>query len=224
MNRPGIYQIVHVESGRRYIGSSAKVGARFSGHRSTLRRGCHGNSRLQNAWNKYGESAFAFEVIEWVDDVLALLEREQVHLVSARPLVFNAGIEVRRPTFGVVKGPMPEVQRANIAAALKGKKKPPFTAAHLANLSRARSGKPHPYTPEQRAKIIASNIARTGERHTVEARLKISAALTGRPGPVMSAEGRARLSEFAKRRTYSPETRAKMSASAKARCARDRAA
>lgn len=57
----GIYQIVHVESGRRYIGSSINVNLRLRKHRAQLRRGSHTNPSLQNAWLTHGEGAFEFK-------------------------------------------------------------------------------------------------------------------------------------------------------------------
>jgi len=61
----GIYSITHKESGKRYIGSTyCNFYDRFCAHRSTLNRKCHSSILMQRAWNKYGEEAFEFEVIE----------------------------------------------------------------------------------------------------------------------------------------------------------------
>lgn len=56
----GVYKITHVESKRFYVGSSVNVKMRVDYHLSALRKGVHGNQYLQNAYNKYGESAFTF--------------------------------------------------------------------------------------------------------------------------------------------------------------------
>ena len=67
-----------------------------------------------------------------------------------------------------------------------------------------------------------------GKTHTEETRALLSAKLSGENHPMygkhLSEETRAKLSETHKRENLSPETRAKMSASAKARCARQKAA
>lgn len=55
----GIYQIVG-PNGRRYIGQSINIRCRWHFHKKSLRRGTHTNGKLQNAWIKYGESAFLF--------------------------------------------------------------------------------------------------------------------------------------------------------------------
>lgn len=60
----GVYEILNLENGKRYIGSSAKgVEARLAGHIKRLRANRHGNRHLQSAWNLYGESAFALRAI-----------------------------------------------------------------------------------------------------------------------------------------------------------------
>lgn len=73
----GIYGIRHIESGCIYVGSGVKIPQRWKEHLSDLRRGEHVNRRLQRAWDKYGESAFEFFVIEPVDTPEMLLIREQ---------------------------------------------------------------------------------------------------------------------------------------------------
>lgn len=59
----GIYKIQHKISGRVYIGSSKNVFQRLACHRAYLRGKTHVNAALQNAFNKYGDDAFSFEVI-----------------------------------------------------------------------------------------------------------------------------------------------------------------
>jgi group I intron endonuclease len=72
----GIYSIINLINGKRYIGSSLRIPKRFNEHRNELRRGVHKNPYLQNSWNKNGPDKFKFEVIEQCD-VLKLIEREE---------------------------------------------------------------------------------------------------------------------------------------------------
>jgi group I intron endonuclease len=61
----GVYKITNTADGKVYIGSTAiDTDHRWSTHRALLRTGKHYNRHLQNAWNKYGESVFTFEVVE----------------------------------------------------------------------------------------------------------------------------------------------------------------
>lgn len=72
----GIYKIVCLPTGKLYIGSSDNLRVRSLSHWAYLRGQRHANAYLQNAWNKYGESSFAFEIIELILSSF-LLEREQ---------------------------------------------------------------------------------------------------------------------------------------------------
>jgi group I intron endonuclease len=63
----GIYQIKNLINGKIYIGSSVNIQVRWWTHKSRLRRGIHGNPHLQSAWNKYGEDAFEFSILEIVE-------------------------------------------------------------------------------------------------------------------------------------------------------------
>lgn len=61
----GVYMILHIGSDTRYVGSSAgRISDRWDSHRSALRHQKHRNPHLQSAWNKYGEDAFVFVVLE----------------------------------------------------------------------------------------------------------------------------------------------------------------
>ena len=62
-NKAGIYKITNLINGNSYYGSTENFSSRWSKHRTELRKGIHNNGHLQNAWNLYGESSFAFEVI-----------------------------------------------------------------------------------------------------------------------------------------------------------------
>lgn len=73
-------------TGKRYIGSSVRVHQRWLGHRAALRKGTSVCRGLQNAWSKYGESAFTFEVLEECEPRREVLEaREQHYLDTLRP-------------------------------------------------------------------------------------------------------------------------------------------
>ena len=75
----GIYAIVNRETGDRYVGSTGDLLEREQGHLSRLRHNRHPNPHLQAAWNKYGETAFEFVVLEEVAPEL-LLQAEQGHI------------------------------------------------------------------------------------------------------------------------------------------------
>jgi group I intron endonuclease len=60
-----IYVIENKNSDKFYIGRTNDPAARKRGHLSELRRGIHGNPRLQASFNKHGEAAFEFKVVDY---------------------------------------------------------------------------------------------------------------------------------------------------------------
>lgn len=75
----GIYEILHEETKRRYVGSSFEVEKRLYLHAVSLRTGRHHCKYLQNVYNKHGAEGFTFYLLETCDrDSLA--EREQFHM------------------------------------------------------------------------------------------------------------------------------------------------
>lgn len=81
----GIYQIRNTQNGSRYVGSSATLSHRKAVHFSFLRAGRHPNSHLQRAFDRYGEEAFVFEVIEVVEDEARLSAVEKEYLAALAP-------------------------------------------------------------------------------------------------------------------------------------------
>lgn len=75
----GVYRIRCTSTGKIYVGSSVDLRNRWASHRGQLRRGAHGNRRLQLAWNKYGEAEFDFSVLEFAQPT-DLLRAEQAWL------------------------------------------------------------------------------------------------------------------------------------------------
>lgn len=73
----GIYSITNKESGNKYIGSTKKSFiTRLKQHVNELNRGIHHCTHMQNAWNKYGENSFIFNIEEVLEDTSNILDRE----------------------------------------------------------------------------------------------------------------------------------------------------
>jgi group I intron endonuclease len=56
----GIYEILNLNNGHRYIGSSCVLDQRWRKHKWELSIKRHPSSILQRAWDKYGEGLFQF--------------------------------------------------------------------------------------------------------------------------------------------------------------------
>lgn len=85
----GIYVIENAISKSFYIGSAVNIKNRWCRHKSDLRSGYHKNPHLQNAWNKYGEIAFIFKIIEENIDKSCLIDKEQYYIDTLKP-AYNA--------------------------------------------------------------------------------------------------------------------------------------
>lgn len=90
--KSGIYQIKNITNNKLYIGSSLRIKKRWQWHRSMLRLNKHYNSYLQNAWNKYGEKSFIFEILLEIKENLK--ENEQIFLDTLKP-GYNIAKEAR---------------------------------------------------------------------------------------------------------------------------------
>lgn len=80
----GIYKIENKINGKLYVGSTVNFTRRWWKHRALLRHGKHPNSHLQASWDKYGDNAFSFSIVEQcLND--SLLSREQFYIDKLRP-------------------------------------------------------------------------------------------------------------------------------------------
>jgi group I intron endonuclease len=101
----GIYAIRHIDSDWSYIGSATSIYNRWRGHRSDLRRNRHHCPHLQNAWNKHGESAFAFQVLEiCLKEQVILYHREQVWMDLTSSRLYNTSHQ-SEPRIGQTMSP-----------------------------------------------------------------------------------------------------------------------
>lgn len=186
----GIYSITHVASGKLYVGQSSKMRDRWLFHRSALRRGVHSNRPLQNAWNKYGEAAFAFAVLELValDDAL-LCEREQYWIDTLKP-AYNVA-PVAGTTRGMKHPPRSAEFRERMRAIKTGFKHSEESLARM----RAIPGRP--LTPEQRAERAARDLSHLRRPESVQKRRE---KMVGRKQSQAAVEKR-RASLIGQRRT-----------------------
>lgn len=68
LRQGGIYAIVHISSGRTYIGrTKRRFDVRWQKHISDLERGQHICPSFQQDWTRDGWSAFRFEILEIID-------------------------------------------------------------------------------------------------------------------------------------------------------------
>lgn len=85
----GVYKIENVKNGDFYIGGSINIKNRWSGHKSHFRKNIHTNPRMQNVWNKYGESIFEFSILEITKSKKKIIEEREQHYIDELNPVYN---------------------------------------------------------------------------------------------------------------------------------------
>jgi group I intron endonuclease len=191
-HRSAVYALIHIVSGKLYIGSAKSVKRRIGHHRSKLMNELHDNAYLQNAWRVHGESSFWVVIIEECPTD-KLLERE-AHWMAVtdccdRKFGYNLDIitsrtrhseETRRKISESHKGKRhSEETKRKLSLARIGKKLPPRTLAQRENHRQATLRRV--LSPEAKARISAAmSLARKGKvtaPSTIE-KIKISMAKT----------------------------------------------
>lgn len=207
----GVYEIVCLPTGKRYVGSAVNFERRWKLHRHHLKHGAHHSRHLQSAWNKHGADAFFFRAIVLCDRRDVLLY-EQLAIDALDP-EFNTA-KVAGSCAGIVCS---DETRARIAAKLRGNKHTlgyRHRAESIEKLRVKQLGVPSPTKGATRSPeaVAATAAAHRGMRRSEETRRRISEAMTGKKRAPKSAETRAKLSEAMKRRPPNPERVAKMAA------------
>ncbi len=175
--KSGVYAILNTVAKKAYVGSSVNARERLYSHKSKLRMGTHCNKYLQASWDKHGESAFVFDIIEFVA-IEDLIYREQFWIDELDTVNRDHGYNLR------------EIADSNLgykhsegAKSRLGRIPSDETRAKLVV---ANTGRKH--TDEMKAKVSRAN---KGKIMSVESRAKMSASRTGMK---RSAEFKARMS------------------------------
>ena len=157
----GIYKIINVINNKFYVGSAVDLNRRKARHFSELRTGKHNNRHLQAAWQKYGEAAFVFVVVEELPPEADLLAAENIWLKEhvGKDYCYNIGVDATAPMLGV----------SGEASPTWGRKRTPEEL-----VAQNWAGKTH--APESREKIRQHLL---GKPKSAEVRAKISATLSG---------------------------------------------
>ena len=174
----GVYLIAHGKGKAVYVGSAAlSFKERWRAHRYRLRRGKHHNIHLQAAWDKHGEEAFGFEVVEecppeeclvaeqrWIDSLRARgMSLYNQCLVAGSPL----GVK-RSEEFGL---------RMSLSNRMRKGEKRSEEARRNISLSLKGVAKGRKASEETRRKM---SLAHKGKRLSEENKKNISLAKTGK--------------------------------------------
>jgi group I intron endonuclease len=182
----GVYRITNTTTKKVYIGSSAKLKHRHYCHKWDLKKGQHHSLLLQRSWDKHGEVAFVFEVIE-------PCSREELPEVEQKWIDFYDAANPqkgynRSPTAGTTAGCVKSSETCEKIAAskrgsipwnkgLKGAQK--WAADDPRRTAHPTKGMAH--TAEARAAISQTKKAK-GQKPTKEAIEIAAAKRRGKPG------------------------------------------
>lgn len=114
-----IYIIENTVSGKLYVGRTNNPKLRQRGHFSELRRGVHNNPKLQSSYNKHGEDAFSFSVVDACDGE-AIREREQEWFDKFNrdtSILYNCHFQTHGGP--IITGPLAEETKLKISEAIK---------------------------------------------------------------------------------------------------------
>lgn len=159
----GIYKIINVVNNKFYVGSAVDLKRRKTRHFSELRNGKHNNRHLQAAWQKYGEHAFVFVVVEELAVDADLLAAENVWLKEhvGKAYCYNLGTDATAPMLGV----------SGEASPTWGYRHTPENLARIGSASKTRV-----QSDEEKEKRRATM---RGKPQPADVRAKISATLSG---------------------------------------------
>lgn len=201
----GIYEILNLENGKRYVGSSKNIYVRFRKHLALLNRNFHPNKHLQGAFIKYGGDSFQLNVLCECDEK-ELLNKEQYFIDLLRPeynqSMIAGRIEMNQQTKEKIsiknKGRvMSDEQRKLISKTKTGRKASLETKEKMSIIRKAN---PRIWTEIQRqemSKMQKGNQYWLGKKHLQETKDKISKSLKGH---VLSDETKNKISKSNKGR------------------------
>lgn len=148
--RSGIYMILNLINGHRYIGSTNNFLNRARKHRTLMTTGKHPNKHLMNAFSLYGSNSFQFVVLEYAP-VDRLLQIEQEYLNAC----YDNGVSCYN-------------QSKEAQSAMKGRKHSLETLTKISGINNHRFGKRMSLHQKQ----LLSNMFTGSKRPDVSVRLK----------------------------------------------------
>jgi group I intron endonuclease len=181
----GIYQIRNIINNKVYVGSAVNFIRRKAKHFCELRQGIRHNDHFQSSFDLYGELNFSFEILEYIENINYLLEREDYWIDFLDSTNRDFGYNVR----------------------LTAKNNLGMKSSEETKTKQSISGKGRVCSEQTKQKIGEKN---SGKHPSEEAREKMRISHLGQ---TPSKETREKLSIFQKKRFQSEDARNEISLS-----------
>jgi len=209
----GVYIWLNLVNGKVYVGSAKFIPRRKSAHLRALKLGKHHSPHFQAAWDKYGEAAFQFGIVEEVLDELWLRARETVWIKQLRSAESVYGYNIARD--GWTAAQLEPTERRREAWKKNGERKrgvqdPPEVRARKKAASQGRtppSHLNHKHSEETRAKMRAAWARNKARGYTSPVTFTTAGRPSWNKGIPPSKESRQKLS-ISLRLSWTPERRA----------------
>lgn len=213
----GVYVIENNINGKWYIGSSVKLDTRFHLHLSSLKKNAHHSWKLQKDFNKYGESAFNYKILLYLDgEIIRIIERELIEYFETYK---ESGYNINRDTISRSGSIQSEETKKKISESLKryklenghnktGTKHSEDTKKKMSEAQKKRFEDPDEIrkisgkiiSQETRKKISEKS---KGRKMSENQKRLISKILTGKKRGPLSEEHKKKISETFKRKRTS---------------------
>jgi len=212
-----VYQIRNKINNKVYVGSSSNVKHRWHVHLYRLKQGKHHSEHLQNAWHKYGEENFVFEILEVVENTQELITKEQKWIDNTKCFDNENGYNTCIIAGSRAGVPVSENTKSKISLAT-AKDKHPFwgrtlTPQHKQRISESNKGKVAwnkgiPATEEEKQRMKEIRAKQINKPRSEETKNKISNTLMNH---FVSDETKQKISESHTGKKLSTETKKKLS-------------
>lgn len=176
--KSGIYIITNIVTHKVYVGSAVNIKLRWNKHKHLLKENRHHSKHLQNSYNKYGTDNFIYGILEYCDDKLLLIGREQLWLNYFECYNHKYGYNVSPTAYSILGLKRSDETKRKLSLVKTGFKHSPQTIKRMSDIKKGKRHKPESYQ-----KTIETKRAKGILKLSDETKLKMSLAKKDKSRP-----------------------------------------